>query len=447
MYYSLFSHLNDGFAYCQVLFDDGGNPTDFVFCDLNKAFRRLTKLCDRPIIGKRATEVYPWLKDHSDWIKVGKVAQTEKRLMIEGHCKPLDRWYSVNAYCPQKGYLAMIINDITGRKKTEQTLRQSEKQFKKLANSITDPFFALDSSLKFNYWNKASEKFTGISSAEVVGKHFFEVVGNQATRKVAGVYLDVMRKKNHRTLVDRLPRAVNGTVFETEIYPTGNGISVLAKDITERKKRQVTLEEYTKQLEDLVRIRTEKLKNSERLAAIGETAGMIGHDIRNPLQSIIGELYLAKDELGELPETETRTSLLEGINAIEEQVIYINKIVTDLQDFAKPLTPAFQDVALEEIIQNAIIDLCIPSNIKIGYSILKPLPLLKTDYSFMKRILSNLIRNGVQAMEEMGGELVVNAFPREGSVIIAISDTGAGIPDSVKQQIKFHTKSRSRFSG
>jgi signal transduction histidine kinase len=76
------------------------------------------------------------------------------------------------------------------------------------------------------------------------------------------------------------------------------------------------------------------------LAAIGETAGMIGHDIRNPLQSIIGELYLAKDELNALPECETKQNLMASISSIEEQTVYINKIVTDLQDYAKPLTLA-----------------------------------------------------------------------------------------------------------
>ena len=94
---------------------------------------------------------------------------------------------AVNAYCPEKGYFAMTVKDVTGRKKTEKALRQSEKQYKKLANSITDPFFALDSSLKFNYWNKASEEFMGINSQDVLGKHFFEVFGkdkvNQESRK------------------------------------------------------------------------------------------------------------------------------------------------------------------------------------------------------------------------------------------------------------------------
>ena len=195
----------------------------------------------------------------------------------------------------------MIIKDVTWRKKIEEALRQGEKKYKKLANSITDPFFAVDSCLKLTYWNRASENIMGLKSAEVVGRHFFEVFGRtKTTRKIAGIFLDVMRTKKPRTVTDNLPKADKAMLFEIEVYPTGNGIAVLAKDVTARKRQQFSLEEYAQRLEGLVKSRTEKLKNAERLATIGETAGMIGHDIRNPLQSIIGELYLAKDELSGL---------------------------------------------------------------------------------------------------------------------------------------------------
>ncbi|MGD6850463.1 MAG: PAS domain-containing sensor histidine kinase [Candidatus Bathyarchaeia archaeon] len=453
IHHGLFLHMNDGFAYCKVIFDQTGNPVDYVFCEANKAFRQITKLCDRSIIGKKTTEVYPWSKtEASEWIEMcGAIAQTGKSAMFEGQCKSLNRWFAVNAYCPEKGYVAMIIKDITGRKKTEHALRQSERQYKKLANSITDPFFALDSCLKFTYWNKASEKSTGIKSSETLGKHFFEVFGRtRATRKATSVYLDVMRTRCPRTIIDKLPKVDSETVFEIEVYPTGNGISVLAKDITERKKQQITMEEYAKRLEELVKARTEKLKNAERLAAIGETAGMIGHDIRNPLQSIIGEVYLAKDELGDLSDSGAKKRLLDSISAIEEQTLYINKIVADLQDFAKPLTPVTVETDLEQIVKTVMLELEMPLNVKAVYSVTKPFPLLKTDPSFIKRILTNLVRNGIQAMEEEGGELSVNAFPRDGSVILAVSDTGAGIPNEVKEKLfkpLFTTKSKGQGFG
>ena len=65
-------------------------------------------------------------------------------------------------------------------------------------------------------------------------------------------------------------------------------------DITEQKRLQKEVEDYTKNLESLVKQRTKQLKDAERLAAIGATAGMVGHDIRNPLQAITSDVYLLK---------------------------------------------------------------------------------------------------------------------------------------------------------
>jgi signal transduction histidine kinase len=177
---------------------------------------------------------------------------------------------------------------------------------------------------------------------------------------------------------------------------------------------------------------------------------MIGHDIRNPLQSIIGELYLAKDELSHLPDKEAKKSLLDSVSYIEEQTLYINKIVTDLQDYAKPLTPSLQTVDLEGIMQETVTSLDISTNVTVRFAILKPFPTLKTDASFIRRILTNLVRNGIQAMEEAGGEITLRAFPRESSIIIAISDTGGGIPEDVQERIfkpLFTTKSKGQGFG
>ncbi len=453
LYKSLFDHMNDAAAYCKVVFDDKGDPVDVILLDVNLAFKRLIHVPEKMIMGKKASQFMPILSHlYRDWMeKCGKVVLSRKSITIEKYIPLLNKWLTFNAYSPAKGYFAMIIKDVTWRKKIEEALRQGEKKYRKLANSITNPFFAVDSSLKIDYWNRASERTMGISSADAVGKHFFEVFGRtKATRKAASVYLDVMRTRESRAIIDNLPKADAGTFFEIEVYPTGNGIAVLAKDITERKKQQLSLQEYTQQLEEIIRVRTEKLKNTERLAAIGETAGMIGHDIRNPLQSIMGELFLAKDELGELPETETKKSLLESVNYIEEQTVYINKIVADLQDFAKPLIPAIMETDLEAAIRDVILALDTPDNIRIIYSLVRPLPTLKTDPSFIKRILSNLVRNGIQAMETKGGELTIHMFPREESVIIAVSDTGTGISDEAKEKIfkpLFTTKSKGQGFG
>lgn len=453
LYRGLFECMTDAVAYAQALYNEEGVPVDFVLLEVNAAFKRLIHVPHRIMVGKKASQFLPLIsKFHVDWIeKAKKVVITRKSVTFEKYIPVLSKWLMFSGFCPQKGYFAMVIKDVTWRKKIEEALREGEKKYRKLADSITDPFFAVDSCLNVTYWNRASENTMGLKGVEVVGRHYFEVFGRtKATRKNGGIFLDVMRTKKPRTVTDNLPKADVSVLFEIEVYPTGNGIAVLAKDVTARKRQQVSLEEYAQKLEGLVKSRTERLKNAERLATIGETAGMIGHDIRNPLQSIIGELYLAKDDLSALPDGEAKKGLLDSVNYIEEQTLYINKIVTDLQDYAKPLTPQLQTVDLEGVMKETVMSLDIPGNVAVRFAVLKPFPAIKTDASFIKRILMNLVRNGIQAMEENGGEITLRAFPREASIIIAVSDTGGGIPEEAQSRIfkpLFTTKSKGQGFG
>ena len=91
-------------------------------------------------------------------------------------------------------------------------------------------------------------------------------------------------------------------------------------------KEELTIQERTKEL-----VETQaRLVKSERLATIGELAGMVGHDIRNPLQAIVGDVYLLKEDLKSMPEREEKNNAEESLLGIEKNVDYINKIVADL---------------------------------------------------------------------------------------------------------------------
>jgi signal transduction histidine kinase len=212
---------------------------------------------------------------------------------------------------------------------------------------------------------------------------------------------------------------------------------------------QAKLEEYSKHLEELVEEKTKQLKDAERLSAIGETAGMIGHDIRNPLQAIIGELYLSKDSLHSLPESDAKLELADNMRAIEEQAIYINKIVTDLQDYAKPLAPCIEDVNFENIVESILPTMEIPETIEVTYSIEEGFPNLRIDSSYLKRILTNLTANAVQAMPN-GGRLTINAYCRDRRAFVSVEDTGEGMPEEAKNKIfkpLFTTKAKGQGFG
>jgi signal transduction histidine kinase len=215
----------------------------------------------------------------------------------------------------------------------------------------------------------------------------------------------------------------------------------LAKSLYNQKDLQGKLEEkaaevqeYASQMEELAEERAKKLKDAERLAAIGQTAGMVGHDIRNPLQAIISELYLEKLEVDSLQDGEVKENLLVSIRGIEEKLVYINKIVADLQDFARPLDPKKEQIDLEKTIKEALAMVPVPDNIKVSMPSSGNILQFTADSIMMKRILVNLIQNGVQAMPT-GGNLTISATRQKHLLKIDIEDTGEGIPKEVQSKL------------
>lgn len=212
------------------------------------------------------------------------------------------------------------------------------------------------------------------------------------------------------------------------------GSVAIFEDITERRELEKKLDLHTKHLEELVSQQIEQLKNAERLSAIGQTAGMIGHDIRNPLQTILGELYLSKSDIASLPEGDAKKNLEESIDNIEESLSYINKIVADLQDYSKPPKPIIEKIAVEKIIREILSTMDIPENIEIAYSLEDNSLTLKTDSTYMKRILTNLISNSMQAMTD-GGRIFIKVERKHDKVILKVRDTGPGIPLEIRERI------------
>ena len=186
-------------------------------------------------------------------------------------------------------------------------------------------------------------------------------------------------------------------------------------------------------------------KKSERFVVIGQTAGMVGHDIRNPLQAITSDLFLIEDELKNNPQC-TSEDIAESINSINENIAYINKIVSDLQDYTRTLTLNPTDVKLRELFSNVLA--VVPPTIDIQLNLHEDLA-IKTDATYLKRIMTNLVINAVQAMPN-GGKITISAVVQAGRVLISVADTGVGIPEEIKPNLfkpMFTTKAKGQGLG
>jgi len=209
------------------------------------------------------------------------------------------------------------------------------------------------------------------------------------------------------------------------VYPS------LLGTLSTRVPRSQVHKLYSDYLEELVEERTGELKEaqdslikSQRLTAIGEAAAMVGHDLRNPLQAIVNTIYLANKKLESSGNDEVR----EVLRTIGEQVEYMNKIVSDLQDYARPLNPQLAKTSVHDLINNTLAAISVPSNVEVSIEIEHDLdfPKLTVDPSYVKRVLDNLTINAFQAMPE-GGRLTIRAYARDSIANIEFRDTGVGI--------------------
>jgi signal transduction histidine kinase len=257
-------------------------------------------------------------------------------------------------------------------------------------------------------------------------------------------------KEEYLSAFDRIPRFSKEKIQELMIFysrmselisKTSHANLKLAKSLYNQKNLQLKLEEkaseveeYASQMEELAEDRAKKLKDAERMAAIGQTAGMVGHDIRNPLQAITGDVYLAKTELASTANTEEKNNILESLTEIEKNIFYINKIVADLQDFARPLNPKWEQLEVDKLITDALLVVAVPDVIKTVVSADKNLPRLNTDSTMIQRIMVNLIQNAVQAMSK-GGSLTISAYSQKRQIAIVVEDSGEGIPEEVRGKL------------
>jgi PAS domain S-box-containing protein len=191
------------------------------------------------------------------------------------------------------------------------------------------------------------------------------------------------------------------------------------------------------------------LREKERLAAIGITAGMVGHDIRNPLQAITSDLYLARTELSATRESEEKKNALESLGEIEKNIDYINKIVQDLQDYSRPLNPNPGETDIKLIIEKIIQKNSLPKNVKVNVEVEDDVKKIVADADYLNRILYNLITNAFQAMPN-GGKLAIHVYKEGKDIIIKVMDTGVGIPKAIQSKMftpMFTTKSKGQGFG
>lgn len=190
------------------------------------------------------------------------------------------------------------------------------------------------------------------------------------------------------------------------------------------KSRRATLymiEDLNKTSNELKASR-ERVLRSERLAAIGKLAGIMGHEIRNPLGVIRTSIYFLDMVLKESMDEKVKKHL----NILQTQIDSSDRIISDVLDFARMKAPDLKEEDINYVVKEALSNAAIPPIVKVHTGLAANQPKVRVDTCQVEQVFLNLITNAVQAMPE-GGELKVTTCQDGKFIIITFKDTGCGI--------------------
>ena len=207
---------------------------------------------------------------------------------------------------------------------------------------------------------------------------------------------------------------------------------------------------YLMNLESMIKKISLELEQAQRLATIGETAAMVGHDLRNPLQVLVGSVDIMKSLIKKnINSPSLKNDLLKWLNKLCEQSEYMNKIVSDLQDYARNIKLDYIETDLTILFDKTLKNMNIPENIIITKKYKANVPTIFVDQESIQRCMTNLFTNSIQAMPE-GGTLTIILSYVSPYHLIEVCDTGIGIPEENLEKIfkpLFTTKSKGTGFG
>lgn len=319
-----------------------------------------------------------------------------------------------------------ISDENTRLARVNDLLRKSLEERNRLANYLNNILESIDSGVivtdhesRIRIFNSAAERFTGITAGTALGRDYNEVLRTaaspEADRIIAGKLSSASGKKTLKP----------GN--ETEI-PVAYSISRLRSFESDRMEGMVEI------LYNLTEVREleENLQRMSTLAALGEMAATVAHEIRNPLAGIAGFAALLSRDLKDDPK------VLETVNKIRKGVNALNNIVTNLLDFTKNVDPNRLEIDPAELIEETLdeVKLDLESrnhtfDFEKGSIKLRA----RLDPDLFRQIVFNLAKNAVQANPDGGHVKLKLSRSSSANVILDIEDDGPGISDDVKNRI------------
>lgn len=336
----------------------------------------------------------------------------------------------LTAYVAARLYSAMV-------RRYERQLQRHKLLLAHILDTSIDGIVTLDSDDRVSTWNHGAEEIFGYAEEEILGQHAsilyppeFDAEKELVALRAAAEKAGVLRAQSAER-VTRDGRRIRVELSATVLRDAAGryaGRAAIIRDVTERES-----------------IRDE-LSRRESLAAIGEMAAAVAHEIKNPLAGIGGAVQVIRRGF---PKDDPRVEVVEEI---QNQVRRLDRTLRDLLTFARPTHARLGQLDLEEFATRILrvlaeepvlklheVDMEIPPGMRV-----------RADPQLLENILLNLLLNAGQAMGSGPGHIVMHAMQTPDHSRIEIADDGPGIPEDVLPRLFkpfFTTKTRGTGLG
>lgn len=311
------------------------------------------------------------------------------------------------------------------RKKTESLEKQKNvidylhKFTENILQNLSTAVVVLDKNGQILQCNKMFSRIVGLPNERLIGEHHLEL--GPAFHDLFGIATTVLEKRETVSLSEYRVETAQGELYLDVKYsplwdPSGGsivGVIITLEDVSQR-----------------VRFEQER-KEKEKLALLGEVAARVAHELRNPITVIGGFINRAKKNLSN-PETVEKY-----LNVISKEVENLEKIVSEILEFSKPVTVAeFKEFDMNELIEEVVYIMQEKAN-KANVIIetkLSNVPRINADRAKLKRVLINLVQNAMEASPS-GGKIVVRSFSEADRLVVSVFNTGEPLSDKELKKI------------
>ncbi len=419
LYHNLFLNAPEGFAVLRPVLDDHGNPYDVRYLEVNRAWDKATGLSRDRVEGRTSREVFS--RVDSNFIEtMVEVAVTGKPRWYESHY--LDRWYGLNAFSPGQGLAAYTVTDITARKNSIESLKQSEERLKLAQTAGGIGIFDWDLKTNQMVWSTSLEELQGFLPGEFDGRvrtardtvlpEDRELVDNAVSEALkTGAYAVDFRALLKNTAQIKWIHARGRVYYDREGKPVR--LIGVHRDITQRKLAEEAMKRRTVDLERA---------NQE----LEHFAYVASHDLREPLRMMHSFTQLLerryKDRLDQ-EANEFIAFIIDGATRMED-------LIDDLLTYSRVGTRGqeFKPTNMDQVCHQVLSDLKMAIEENDARISCTQLPVVYADSIQMTQILQNLISNAIKfRRKEEAPRVQVSATAGKKEWLFSVKDNGIGI--------------------